>query len=77
MQEYDEEINADGLGELNEKEKESIDKELNKNLLPNLRDVKVDDQTGSITIDSANIDSFDIKYYLIDAEILFSRSPFV
>jgi len=37
----------------------------------------VDDSTGSITIDSSNIEQFDIKYYLIDAEILFSRQPFV
>lgn len=43
LQEFDEQVNADGLGAMNEKEKELIDKELNKKLLPNLRDVKVDE----------------------------------
>jgi len=33
--------------------------------------------TGDIKIDSSNIGTFQLKYYLIDAEILFSSSPFV
>ena len=37
----------------------------------------MDDETGAITIESSNIERFEINYYLIDAEILFSRSPFV
>jgi len=30
-----------------------------------------------LKIDSVNIEKITVKYYLIDAEILFSRSPFV
>lgn len=45
--------------------------------VPTLHDTSINEETGEITIDSVNIDSFQIKYYLIDAEILFSNSPFV
>jgi hypothetical protein len=37
----------------------------------------LDKNSGEIEIDSVNIDYFIVKYYLIDTEILFSRSPFV
>lgn len=76
LQEYDEHQQTN-LKDLNEKESEIIDKELNKKLLPNIHKAEVDDQSGAITIESSNIEQFVIKYYLIDAEILFSRSPFV
>jgi len=51
--------------------------ELSKMKVPTVHDIKIDDDTGNITIDSVNIDSFEIKYYLIDAEVLFSNSPYV
>jgi len=44
---------------------------------PIIHDVSMDEQTGTLTIESVNIEKLTIKYYLIDAEILFSRSPFV
>jgi hypothetical protein len=37
----------------------------------------LDKNSGELDIDSVNIDQFTLKYYLIDTEILFSRSPFV
>ena len=39
--------------------------------------ISVDEDTGLLKIESSNIPMFTIRYYLIDAEILFSRSPFV
>lgn len=77
MQEYDEQAQSYSENDLNEKEIEAIEKEMNKKLLPNIHSVEVAELDGAITIESSNIDKFDIKYYLIDAEILFSRSPFV
>ena len=65
------------MQDLNEKELEAVDKELNKKLMPSIHSAEVNDQSGAITIDSSNVDEFVVKYYLIDAEILFSRSPFV
>mmetsp|Transcript_11944 Transcript_11944/g.18446 ORF Transcript_11944/g.18446 Transcript_11944/m.18446 type:complete len:147 (-) Transcript_11944:117-557(-) len=44
---------------------------------PSINDVKIHPQTGEITIEQDNISDFTIKYYLIDTEILFSRSPFI
>jgi len=49
----------------------------NKKKVATVHDIKINDDTGNIEIDSVNIDSFEVKYYLIDAEILFSNSPFV
>lgn len=74
---YDEAVKAAESGDLNAKDAEAIQKEVVKTRLPNLHDVTVDDQTGALTIESANIDKFEVNFYLIDAEILFSRSPFV
>jgi len=39
--------------------------------------VSTDENTGTVSIESVNISKLVVKYYLIDAEILFSRSPFV
>lgn len=44
---------------------------------PLIHEIKVDQKNGEISVDSVNIDKVTVKYYLIDAEILFSRSPFV
>jgi len=32
---------------------------------------------GALTIESVNIKTVTVKYYMIDAEILFSRAPFL
>ena len=39
--------------------------------------MSTDENTGTVSIESVNISKLVVKYYLIDAEILFSRSPFV
>ena len=49
----------------------------NKSKTPLIHDIKIDNINGELTIDSDNIKFLTVKYYLIDAEILFSRSPFV
>lgn len=45
--------------------------------MQNFKKVEVDSKTGAVEIESENIESVELKYYLIDAEILFSRSPFL
>ena len=44
---------------------------------PLIHDINIDDDTGELTIDSENIPLVRIKYYKIDEEILFSKTPFV
>ena len=51
-------------------------KKLAKKNSPELSQIEVDDQ-GVLTVDSVNISDLKLKYYLIDAEVLFSRSPFL
>lgn len=43
---------------------------------PLVNDLKID-ENGTIKAEIQNIGKITVKYYLIDAEILFSRSPFV
>lgn len=50
---------------------------LKKKSVPLIHSILIDDNSGQLTITSENIAKFKVKYYLIDAEILFSRSPFV
>ena len=35
------------------------------------------DEVGQLTVETINIETLRIKYYLIDSEVLFSRQPFV
>jgi hypothetical protein len=44
---------------------------------PKIHEIKVDEKSGMLTIESENIDKLTFKYYLIDTEILFSKSPFL
>ena len=43
---------------------------------PNISNIEIDDK-GEITIESVNIREITCNYYIIDAEILFSRQPFL
>ena len=43
---------------------------------PNLSNIKIDEE-GTISIESVNIRQVVVKYYMIDAEVLFSRAPFL
>jgi len=51
--------------------------EATKTRLPIIHECKVDEKTGLISIESNNIETITVKYYSVDDEILFSRSPFV
>ena len=44
---------------------------------PIIHDIKIEAFTGELQVESDNIQKITVKYYMIDAEILFSRSPFV
>ena len=48
----------------------------NKKKTPMIHSIKIDEK-GNMDVELENITSLTVKYYLIDAEILFSRSPFV
>ena len=69
-------IDAEDSEEADEEQKRQAKLATQKNT-PVIHEIKVDQKTGEISVDSANIDKVTVKYYLIDAEILFSRSPFV
>ena len=43
---------------------------------PNLSSIQIDEQ-GTLSIESVNIRQVIVKYYMIDAEVLFSRAPFL
>jgi len=43
---------------------------------PLLSNTLIDEQ-GALTLESCNIRKVTVKYYMIDAEILFSRAPFL
>ena len=47
-----------------------------KNTEPNISSSSIDEK-GSLTIETVNIKNVLVKYYMIDAEILFSRAPFL
>lgn len=44
---------------------------------PNIAQVNIDSETGTLTIETVNLKSVNIKYYSIDAEVMFSRAPFL
>ena len=43
---------------------------------PNLSNISIDEQ-GTLSIETVNIRQVAVKYYMIDAEVLFSRAPFL
>ena len=73
LNEYDGKINFDE--EIEKEEKELSKKEKHKAESEEILNIELKDQ--DINILYKNISEFTVKYYLIDIEILFSRSPFV
>ena len=73
LNEYDGKINFDE--EIVKEEKEKSKREKNKAESEEILNIELKDQ--DINILYKNISELTIKYYLIDIEILFSRSPFV
>ncbi len=59
---------------LRERKQENMKQSKNKE--PLLQGTTIDDK-GTLTIESVNIKIVTVKYYTIDAEILFSRAPFL
>jgi hypothetical protein len=47
-----------------------------KNKEPVLNETQIDEK-GALTLETVNIKEVMVKYYKIDAEILFSRAPFL
>ena len=43
---------------------------------PNISNIEIDEK-GEITLEAVNIKEITCSYYIIDAEILFSRQPFL
>lgn len=43
---------------------------------PNISNIDID-EAGNLKIETVNIDSITVKYYIIDAEVMFSRAPFL
>lgn len=73
--EYDSESVASGSqASMLERKQENMKNSKSKE--PNLSNITIDDQ-GSISIESVNIRQIVVKYYMIDAEVLFSRAPFL
>jgi hypothetical protein len=73
LNEYDKKLDFDE--KITEEEKESLKSEKHKGELEESLNIELKDQ--SININYRNVSTITIKYYLIDIEILFSRSPFV
>lgn len=69
-------IDVDGKEEITEEQRRQAEL-ATKQSLPVIHEARLDENTGELSIESDNIDKLTIKYYLIDAEILFSRSPFI
>ena len=73
LNEYDKKYDFDE--KITEEEKEVLKKEKHKAELEEALNIELKDQ--EININYKNISNITVKYYLIDIEILFSRSPFV
>jgi hypothetical protein len=55
----------------------AVNKKSSKRRDPNITSIELDKVTGALTVESVNIKKVSIKYYKINAEILFSRAPFL
>lgn len=75
--EDEEAIDKDGnIEEVKIAEQRAKNQKLAKKRSPEIGQIEVDEQ-GVLSIESVNVKQIKIKYYLIDAEVLFSRSPFL
>ena len=72
--EYADEADMDGDGD-DEGEAKAKNRKAKKRS-PEFGQIEIDEQ-GTIQIESVGVKEVKVKYYLIDAEILFSRSPFL
>jgi hypothetical protein len=69
-------MDANGNEELTEEQKR-LARNKTKKKHPIIHEIRIDEVKRTLKVESDNINELTLKYYLIDAEILFSRSPFV
>lgn len=74
LQEFDGVLDLDNQLDQNDEFKKRENLKKSKNLAPIL-ECHLDKK--NIVIDYANIDKIDIKYYVVDPELMFSKSPFI
>lgn len=75
----DQEAVSDGTGSdatlrIQERKQENLKK--SKKREPNISNIDID-ENGAIKIETVNIANVTVKYYIIDAEVMFSRAPFL
>jgi hypothetical protein len=71
-------MNLDGPDlEMKMQDQQKKNKKESKKRDPNITSIELEQNTGTLTIESVNIKQIQIKYYIINAEILFSRAPFL
>ena len=75
LNEYDGEF--DNTDEMAEATGEVKAKKVGKKMKSDITEVKMNDLTGELTIESVNVKTVTVKYYTINAELLFSRAPFL
>ena len=54
-----------------------MNKNASKRRNPSLTSLSLNEKNGTLTMDTCNIANVQIKYYIINAEIMFSRAPFL
>jgi hypothetical protein len=59
---------------IQERKQENLKK--SKKREPNISNIDID-ENGAIKIETVNIANVTVKYYIIDAEVMFSRAPFL
>ena len=84
--EFDNEMDADDFGSVGDgsgtdaslrlQERKKANMQQSKKREPNISNIEID-ENGEISIESVNIKEVTLNYYIIDAEILFSRQPFL
>jgi hypothetical protein len=70
---------SDGTGSdatlrIAERKQENLKK--SKKREPNMSNIETN-ENGSLKIETVNILAISVKYYIIDAEVMFSRAPFL
>ena len=70
---------SDGTGSdatirIAERKQENLKK--SKKREPNMSNIETD-ESGALKIETVNIANITVKYYIIDAEVMFSRAPFL
>lgn len=76
MRDYDDDSSLDSGSEASLRARKQETMKNSKSKEPALSETQMDEE-GQLTIETVNIHEVLVKYYMIDAEILFSRAPFL